>query len=262
VPLFLSRCFKNINRVMATKKKLLADNGLETASDLSVDGNATITGNLTVNGTTVTVNSSTTSVTDSMIELAQSNTSSDTLDIGLYGNYNDGLSDGGASEYTGLFRDASDSTWKLFDGLEEEPTTTVNLSGTGYAKASLEVGDLSCTTITATDTLTIDSLVVDSTDGTTLTTTSSTELDSFSASTYRSAKYLLQASQGSNYHASEILVIHNGTNAYESQYGIIITNSSLYDVSVSLSSGSVRLSVTPTSASSTVFKWSRQLIKT
>lgn len=262
MPLFLSRCFKNINRVMATKKKLLADTGLETASDLSVDGNATITGNLTVNGTTVTVNSSTTSVTDSMIELAQSNTSSDTLDIGLYGNYNDGLSDGGASEYTGLFRDASDSTWKLFDGLEEEPTTTVNLSGTGYAKASLEVGDLSCTTITATDTLTIDSLVVDSTDGTTLTTTSSTELDSFSASTYRSAKYLLQASQGSNYHASEILVIHNGTNAYESQYGIIITNSSLYDVSVSLSSGSVRLSVTPASSSSTVFKWSRQLIKT
>ena len=247
---------------MATKKKLLADNGLETASDLSVDGNATISGNLTVNGTTVTVNSSTTSVTDSMIELAQSNTSSDTLDIGLYGNYNDGLSDGGASEYTGLFRDASDSTWKLFDGLEEEPTTTVNLSGTGYAKASLEVGDLSCTTITATDTLTIDSLVVDSTDGTTLTTTSSTELDSFSASTYRSAKYLLQASQGSNYHASEILVIHNGTNAYESQYGIIITNSSLYDVSVSLSSSNVRLSVTPASSSSTVFKWSRQLIKT
>ncbi len=261
MPLFLSRCFKNINRVMATKKKLLADTGLETASDLSVDGNATITGNLTVNGTTTTVNSTTTSVVDSMLELAQNNTSSDTIDIGIYGNYNDGLSDGGASEYTGLVRDASDSTWKLFDGLEVEPTTTVNLSGSGYAKASLEVGDLSCTTITATDTLTIDSLVVDSTEGTTLTTTSSTELDSFSASTYRSAKYLLQASQGSNYHASEILVIHNGTTAYESQYGIIITNSSLYDVSVSLSSGSVKLSVTPASSSSTVFKWSRQLIK-
>ena len=59
-------------------------------------------------------------------------------------------------------------------------------------------------------------------------------------------------SQGSNYHASEILVIHNGTTAYESQYGIIITNGSLYDVSVSLSSGSVKLSVTP-SSSSTVF---------
>ena len=60
-----------------------------------------------------------------MIELGNQNTSADTLDIGIYGNYNDGLSDGGASEYTGLFRDASDSTWKLFDGLESEPTTTV-----------------------------------------------------------------------------------------------------------------------------------------
>ena len=246
---------------MATTKKFIADIGLETANDLSVDGNATITGNLTVNGTTTTVNSTTTSITDSMFELANQNTSADTLDLGIYGNYNDGLSDGGASEYTGLFRDASDSTWKLFDGLEEEPTTTVNLSGTGYAKASLEVGDLSCTTITATDNLTIDSLVVDSNTGTTLTTTSETELDSFTASSFRSAKYLLQATQGSNHHTSEILIIHDGTNAFFSQYGIIITNSSLYEVSVSLTSGQVKLNVTPASNSSTVFKFSRTLIK-
>ena len=73
------------------------------------------------------------------MNLETKNTSADTLDIGIYGNYNDGLSDGGASEYTGLFRDASDSTWKLFDGLESEPTTTVNISGTGYALADLQV---------------------------------------------------------------------------------------------------------------------------
>ena len=40
-----------------------------------------------------------------MFELANQNTSADLIDIGIYGNYNDGLSDGGASEYTGLFRD-------------------------------------------------------------------------------------------------------------------------------------------------------------
>lgn len=79
-----------------------------------------------------------------MLELANSNTSSDTLDIGLYGNYDDGLSDGGASEYTGLFRDATDSTWKLFDGLEVEPTTTVNTSGTGYAKAAFRSRRFDC----------------------------------------------------------------------------------------------------------------------
>ena len=78
----------------------------------------------------MTINSSITSVEDNMLELANANTSSDTLDIGIYGNYDDGLSDGGASEYTGLFRDATDSTWKLFDGLEVEPGSTVNTSGT------------------------------------------------------------------------------------------------------------------------------------
>ena len=88
-----------------------------------------------------TVNSTTTSVEDSMLELANQNTSSDTLDIGIYGNYDDGLGDD-PSEYTGLFRDATDSTWKLFDGLEVEPTTTVNTSGSGYSLADIQVGDL------------------------------------------------------------------------------------------------------------------------
>ena len=41
----------------------------------------------------MTVNSTTTSITDSMMELANGNTASDLLDIGFYGNYDDGLSE-------------------------------------------------------------------------------------------------------------------------------------------------------------------------
>lgn len=245
---------------MATKKNLIAEIGLETHGSLTVDGNATITGNLTVNGTSNTVQSTTTSVEDNLIELANNNTSSDTLDIGIYGNYDDGLGDG-VSEYTGFFRDASDSTWKLFDGLEVEPGATVNISGSGYAKAALEVGDLSCTTITASDSLTIDSLVVDSSSGSTLETTSETDLDSWATSTYRSAKYVLQATEGTKYHTTEVIVIHDGSDAYFTQFGEIITTSSLFDVSTAVESGSVKLKVTPASSSSTVFKWSRTLIK-
>ena len=156
---------------MATQNKFFADLGIETSSNLQVDGNAvidgntTITGNLTVNGTSLTVNTTTTSVEDNLFELANANTSSDTLDIGIYGNYDDGLSDG-SSEYTGLFRDASDSTWKLFDGLEETPTTTVNTSGTGYTLADLQVGDLTATTLTATNGLTGSSITYPTSDGT------------------------------------------------------------------------------------------------
>ena len=100
-----------------------------------------------------------------MLELANQNTSSDTLDIGIYGNYDDGLGDG-TSEYTGLFRDASDSTWKLFDGLEVEPTTTVNTSGSGYSLADIQVGDLTKTTLTATNSLTGSSITYPTSDGT------------------------------------------------------------------------------------------------
>jgi hypothetical protein len=150
---------------MATNSKFSADLGLKTDADLQVDGNVTVSGNLTVNGTSTTVNSTTTSVEDSMLELANQNTSSDILDIGIYGNYDDGLGDG-TSEYTGLFRDATDSTWKLFDGLEVEPTTTVNTSGSGYTLADLQVGDLTATTLTATNSLTGSSITYPTSDGT------------------------------------------------------------------------------------------------
>jgi hypothetical protein len=157
---------------MATNSKFIADIGLKTDNDLqiggntTIDGNATVSGNLTVNGTSTTINATTTSVEDNMLELANQNTSSDTLDIGIYGNYDDGLSDGGATEYTGLFRDASDSTWKLFDGLEVAPTTTVDTSGTGYTLADLTVGDLTATTLTATNGLTGSSITYPTSDGT------------------------------------------------------------------------------------------------
>ena len=69
---------------MASKQKFNADIGLKTDADLQVDGNVTVTGDFTVNGTSTTINATTTSVEDNMLELANSNTSSDTLDIGIY----------------------------------------------------------------------------------------------------------------------------------------------------------------------------------
>ena len=127
---------------MATQSKFYADLGIKSLTHTEIDGNLTIGGNLTVSGTQTIIDSTTSSVVDSMMELASGNTSADLIDIGFYGNYNDGLSgESDVSEYTGFFRDASDSTWKLFDGLEVEPTTTVNLSGSNYALADLLVGD-------------------------------------------------------------------------------------------------------------------------
>lgn len=246
---------------MATKTKFFTDLGFHSLSSSTVDGNLTVTGDLIVQGTSLTIDSTTVSVTDSMMELASGNTSSDLLDIGFYGNYDDGLSDG-ASEYTGLFRDASDSTWKLFDGLEVEPENTVNVSGTGYAYADFKAGDIEATgQLTAVGPLSLSNLRMDADQTLTTTATTEVDLDTFPLLTYRSGKYQIQASQGSNYHACEVMLIHDSTNAYFSQFGDVYTNSSLFSLSVDTNSGNVRLRVTPASTSSTVFKISRNLLK-
>ena len=135
---------------MGAQTKFFTEYGHKDLGNTEIDGSLVVSGNLTVNGTQTIIDSTTTSVTDSMLELASGNTTADLIDIGFYGNYNDGLSgESGVSEYTGLFRDASDSTWKLFDGLETEPSTTVDLSGGNYALADLQLGDLTSSTLTA-----------------------------------------------------------------------------------------------------------------
>ena len=273
-PLFL------INSIMASKVKFFADLGIQSALNTQVDGDLTVAGNLTVTGTTVTVNSTTTSIGDSMFELANQNTSADLIDIGIYGNYNDGLSDGGASEYTGLFRDASNSTWTLFDGLEAEPGTTVNTSGTGYALADFKAGDITATTLTAA------SLSYPSSDGSanqvlqtngsgtlsfanrdlssgtlTTTSTSATTLDSIAIASYRGAKYSITVSDatGGVFEITEVHVIHDGSSASITQFGTVLQggSSELGTFTVDINSGNLRLRVASASTNSTVYNFKR-----
>lgn len=97
--------------------------------------NITIPGNLTVNGTVVTANVDTFIAKDSLFMLGTGN-AADSLDIGFYGQY---TSSPGGKQFTGLFRDATDGKYRLFTGLTgtDEPGTTVNTSGVGYAMATL-----------------------------------------------------------------------------------------------------------------------------
>ena len=110
--------------------------------------NVIIAGDLTVNGTTTTVNTQTLSVKDPLIELANQNLSN-SVDTGFFADYS--LDAGVTIKYSGLFKDASDSDkFKLFKGLEVEPATTVDVLGTGYTKGDLVVNDLDAVTISGT----------------------------------------------------------------------------------------------------------------
>jgi hypothetical protein len=85
-------------------------------------------------------------------------------------------------------------------------------------------------------------------------TTADQVLDSFSATTFRTAKYLVQVHDTVNnwYQASEILLTHDGVNTYSTEYAIVYTNSSLASFNSSISGGSVRLLVTPVNAVNTI----------
>jgi cytoskeletal protein CcmA (bactofilin family) len=100
------------------------------------DGNLQVSGNLVVLGDALTVNVSSLAVEDSLIQLATNNTSTDLLDIGFYGNYQVG---GGGHEHAGLFRDASDDgIFKIFYGLQDAPTTTIDIAGVGYTQGTIQ----------------------------------------------------------------------------------------------------------------------------
>lgn len=79
-----------------------------------------------------------------------------------------------------------------------------------------------------------------------------TVLDSFSTSSYRSAKYLVQVTHGTDYQVSEALVIHDGTTATVQEYGVVRTNGNLGLVTASVASGNVKLNFVGFSTSNSV----------
>lgn len=75
----------------------------------------------------------------------------------------------------------------------------------------------------------------------------------FDKTVYRSAKFFVQMSHASaGYHATEVLVVHDGTNAYWTEYGTIFSILSLGDISVGINGDNVELRVTPVNTSTTV----------
>jgi hypothetical protein len=113
------------------------------ANDLTVGNALTVTGNLTVQGTTTTINTTDLAITDGKIQLAAGNESSDVIDIGFVGHYFNGV----RIAHAGLFRDATDSKFKLFGDYGVEPdqptidTDDANFTLADLQLRSLEIGD-------------------------------------------------------------------------------------------------------------------------
>jgi len=89
--------------------------------------------------------------------------------------------------------------------------------------------------------------------GANLPTTASDQLvDSFNKGAYRSAKYIIQATYGTAYHVTEVLLLHDNTNVYLTEYGTMFTGSSLITVNGDITGTNVRLLCTPANSNTEV----------
>ena len=112
----------------------------------STSGNLTVGGNLVVEGTTTTVNSTTVTIDDHHFKVATDNNT--TNDFGFYGRYNS------TAEFAGLTYDVSAGTFQLYDGQGVEPGNTTfapdNRAGLKVARIDATAFTLNGTGVSAT----------------------------------------------------------------------------------------------------------------
>jgi len=145
----------------ANSSTLLAQSAYDTANlkfntsggningDVTITANndLTVTGNLYVLGNTVSFGTQTLEVVDPMILLAAGNYTTDLLDIGFAGSYNDG-----ANAHTGLFREHSTKEWYLFQGYTPEVSgnNDINIADASFRTANLHADYVKANVIATT----------------------------------------------------------------------------------------------------------------
>lgn len=147
-------------------------------------------------------------------------------------------------------------------------TPTVALDVVGGIKATL---DIQADSITATNRIDTDGILELYSTGFgsagfenqaiyyTATGNSIQTADQWSTLTYRTAKYTISMRKGTDYQCIELMILHDGTTAYMTQYNEIFTNASLATFTVDINTSNVRLRVTPATVGSLEMNIERKL---
>ena len=93
----------------------------------------------------------------------------------------------------------------------------------------------------------------------TKTATTQFNLDTFAHATFRAAKYIIAMSRGSDFHSTEIMLVHDGSAVTLTQYGTL-KDATIATFDADISGDNVRLRCTPASSSSSVIKFERILV--
>jgi hypothetical protein len=171
--------------------------------------------------------------------------------------------DGSTTDFT-LSQDPlhEDNLFIYFDGVYQNKSefsvsgTTLSFTTAPDSGDSIEVIVPKMTEIQQPSTNTIDdeaqfntgNIIPQVVTSTSVATTSATTIASHSATTYRTVKYLVQCTQGTDYHSTEINLIHDGTTVYMTEYGTLFDNAVLGTFDATISSGNILLQITAGSA--------------
>ena len=232
---------------------------------LWVEGTARITGVLTIGQSTITLDPTTDKVTVGTGITLDSATNSILVGGSKVADSS------GDTNYSGIITAAgANFTGNVSVGgtLTYEDVTNVDAVGLITARNGINVTkngiNVSAGIVTASDGVSGDLLLTNgfiSSATATTTSTSQQAIDSSNGTVYRSVKYNIQVTRGTEYHITEIYIVHNGTTAYGTEYAIIKTGSSLAVFETDYDDNAIVLKATPTSATSTVFKMVKTLVK-
>jgi hypothetical protein len=161
--------------------------------------------------------------------------------------------DGSTQTFNGFFSSAPESANNVFvyiDNVYQEPTENYSVSGTNITFTSAPHSGARIFAITGADGTSLVTGGIARTESTAVSVSgsSATTVLSFSASTYRSAEVFIQSQDSGNteYSAMKAVIVHDGTNAYITVFGI--TNTGANDLSTFTAvydSGTVNLQATP-----------------
>ena len=235
-----------------------------TSANIAIDGNAIISGNLYVQGTTTSVQTANVNIGNTILILNANETSTPTQDSGIE------IERGTAVNVRLLWKESTDRWTFSNDGTNyynipipseynnnlydisavavSATTAKIRLTNSSGPTDDISFVGAGTVTVTQTDanTITITGAGSTETEIAGVTSASSVLIDSFSRLVYRSAEYTYTATVTSgttHYVTGRILVVHNGSSAYNTQFAIISTNSNddLVDFTTDVSGNNVRL---------------------
>ena len=212
-----------------------------------------------LSGTTLTLDAAPASGAEVVVHIIGSGISGQAMNVDTF------TGDGSTAAYTMSVNPISENnTFVYLDGVYQEKSTysvsgtTLTFGANVTSGHSIEIITPTVTEVNqpASDSINAIGMFDDTTiqgstvTSTTMTTASATTIATHAAATYRTIKYIVQLTQGTDYHSTEVSLIHDGTTVYITEYGTLFDNAALGTLNATISSGNILLQLTPGSNSS------------